>query len=392
MNTIDNTIDLVLQIQALCDAPQLARLRLGFQLQAPFNWSIINAASTLMRLEREDYQSERGDQIKVKLATLRHFARLLNGGGLEISMAAVRVCIQPEKPIEHDRLKLNAKERIMIERRNGKLGPDPKGIQRRYQELYLGLVQQAEQRQEQNQTLLSDIMDVSNATGDELYCGDTGRDLQPGTEYDDILLADIDQYSYVVEGLRGKCSMPLIRAREELERTLDRTYLLNEQRACKELLEHTKRLADVLGLSWNIVDAEQLKLNKEIAELTASEAAAEQTLDEVLETTDLGALVKGKKVPWTKPVTYADHLTTNTPRLIKSPERLKREQANADAHQKAFQAEQAEAAALAKAEAAKKAKAAKAAATRKANAAAKVAHSLAEISSIMPTSSEVHVQ
>lgn len=389
--TIDQTIDLVLQIQAICDAPQLARLRLGFQLAAPFNWSIINAASTLVRLDREDYQSERGDGIKVKLATLRHFARMLNCGGLEIDMAAVRACIQPEKPIEHDRLKLNAKERIMIERRSGKLGPDPKGIQRRYQELYLGMVQAAEQRQEQNQMLLSDILDISNATGDELYMGDTNRNLQPGTEYDDVLLADIDQYAYLVEGLRGKCSMPLIRAREELERTLDRTYLLNEKRSCEQLLGEVKRLATVLGLSWDIVDAEQIKLNKEIADLTATEQASEQSLDEVLDATDMGALVKGKKVPLTKPLTYDDAQTNY--RIIKSPERLKREQAEADAHQKAFLAEQAEATALAKIEAAKKAKSAKAAATRKARAAAKVVNSLAKIGSIMPPSpAEVHVQ
>lgn len=369
MNTIDHTIDLVLQIQAVCDAPQLARLRLGFQLAAPFNWSIINAAGALVRLEREDYQSERGDGIKVKLATLRHFARLLNCGGLEIGMAAVRACIQPEKPIEHDRLKLAAKERIMIERRNGKLSADPKGIQRRYQELYLGMVQQAEQRQEQNQALLSDILDVSNATGDELYMGDTSRDLQPGTEYDDVLLADIDQYGYLVEGLRGKCSMPLIRAREELERILDRTYLLNEKRSCEQLLDHVKRLADVLGLSWDIVDAEQLKLTKEIADLTAAEQASEQSLDEVLEATDLGAKI--------------DPVQRNTTRLIKSPERLKREKLDADAHQKAFLAEQAELEAQAKT----------AAATRKAKAAAKVVNSLAEIGSIMPSSSpEIHVQ
>lgn len=377
--TIDQTIDLVLQIQAICDAPQLARLRLGFQLQAPFNWSIINAASTLVRLEREDYQSERGDGIKVKLATLRHFARMLNCGGLEIGMAAVRACIQPEKPIEQDRLKLNAKERIMIERRSGKLGPDPKGIQRRYQELYLGMVQQAEQRQEQNQTLLSDILDISNATGDELYMGDTSRDLQPGTEYDDVLLADIDQYAYLVEGLRGKCSMPLIRAREELERTLDRTYLLNEKRGCEQLLGEVKRLATVLGLSWDIVDAEKIKLNKELEVLTAAEQASEQSLDEVLDATDLGAKI--------------DPVQRSTTRLIKSPERLKREQLDADAHQKAFLAEQAELEVQAKAEAAKKAKAAKAAATRKAKAAAKVVNSLAEIGSIMPPSpAEVHVQ
>ena len=67
-----------------------------------------------------DFPVERYDQLVIKMATLRHFNRKTSGCN-EIGMGTINACLRPEQPISLDEIKQQARDRIKIERRMGKL-------------------------------------------------------------------------------------------------------------------------------------------------------------------------------------------------------------------------------------------------------------------------------
>lgn len=312
-----------IRTQALVEHPLVKRANLGYQLNQPFAWSLINSAAVFAQLSPEDKAGERGDQMKIKMSTLRHFNREM--GSNDIGMGQINACLRPdEKDVALDHIKELARDRIKIERRSGKLLPN--AVKARYTQLYMNMYEDAKAKKRALAMLMNDVYHLVNQ------------------DDDDEANCDWDGYEYMLEGLLDKCTMPVVRAREEIQRVSDRSYRVEAISACSQLLLECDALSKLLGISWAKLDAESAKIKAELDACDAEDACDDASIDSLLDAADAE-------------FTAADEELTRRTTTIKSPERLAREEAEAKAA-----AEKVE---YAKANATK---AAKAKATREANA------------------------
>ena len=284
------TISIVTRIQALLDHPLIKRGNFGWTLQSPFSWSIINTAATLARqldklgycaehlelqqgrrdelLADPEFNAERADQLLIKLATLRHWNREL--GTYEIGMGAITQCLRPsEDMISIEEIKTTARERIKIERRMGRLKAD--AVSARFQELVSKMWDEATERKRQLQRLLDEVFFIANRCDSQLFVGDYERNLETNISYDDADLVDVDAHGHMLEGLLEKCVEPLIRAREELQRVMDRSYRESTLRDGNKLLAEIEKLGKEVGINFTKIE----RMNAEVdAALDGAESAA----------------------------------------------------------------------------------------------------------------------
>ncbi len=355
----NNVFSIVTRLQALCNHPLIKRANLGFTLEQPFSWSLINAAAVLARMPQqpgdEGYNLERMDQLKIKCATLRHFNRQV--GSNDIGMGSINACLRTDEEVNLEQIQQAARDRVKIERRSGKCSAA--NVKSRYTQLYLGMYETAQAKQRQTNALIDEVYFICNRSDEELSQAPqameyeeqrvrthvqaqngSARSYSEGTTYSDAELADFDQFDYMIDGLLDRCVQPTVRATEELSRVLDKSYRISAIADAQALMTELKAIGTEVGISWAKMDAENAAINAELDTAQADEAATDADLDAQMDSVDLGAVVEPET-----PVVPART-------LIKSPERLARE---------------AEDRRIGEVDAALKAKAAKAAATRAAN-------------------------
>ncbi len=313
--TINGTFNFVFLVQSLCAHEKLRSKGFGFQLNAPFNFHIINAASNLVRMPIEDRESAKGDYLRVKLATLRTFARIVDTEAFAVTDSQVRSCLKLEKPIEPDEFRKRTNAEMHRLHHKGLLPLDEKGIKLRRAQIHKDLIWRAECIQEENRRMLNDVRDLANATGDQLWLGDTSRGLEPEVEYSDLELADFNDYicEDIVDKLLDKCQTPLILMRDFLSEACRGQNIPARRQVFEDLLTQVNALAAELGLSWSFVDQERANLDAILSADDAEQAAAKDKLQAILDEDD-EPLDTSAISPRTTPI-----------RVIKSPERLARE-------------------------------------------------------------------
>ena len=353
----NNIFSLATRTQAIMEHPLIRRANLGFALNQPFSWALINAAAIFVQLKEEDKHGERGDQLRIKMATLRHFNRQV--GDNDISMGTINACLKPdEKDVSLEQVKEAARDRVRIERRSGRLAANK--VKARYTQLYLGMYEEACAKKRAIKALMDEVYFQVNRSDEEMHKAPEG-DAESGaahqymvtTEhstyfiYPDELLVDMDQYSYMLDGLLDKCVQPVIRARDELQRLLDRSYRLETVSTGQALMQEIETLGKELGIHWAKLEAENAQIDAELRAAEAEDVADDELLDKVFD-----------EVESALPATI-DEAVPPKRNTVKSPERLAREAAenNAAADKQAHQARM-------------QARANKAAATRAAKAAA----------------------
>lgn len=358
----NNVFSLVIRTSAAVEHPLIKRANLGFALKQPFSWGLINAAAVLAQLPASEQVGERADQLKVKLASLRHFNRQV--GDNDIGMGVINACLKPdEKDVSVEEIQRIAQDRIRIERRSGKLMPA--GVKARYVQLYTGMYETACAKKRALAALLDEVFFIVNRSDEQLSTPPAG-DAESGvaqrhmitTEfstlfvYEDALLADFDQYGYLLDGLLDKCVQPVIRAREELQRVLDRNYRVSVSTHGSALMAELEQLGKELGIDWQKIADENARIDAEIKAASAELAAEDENLDDVFAQADAEL----------SEALCAETTATKPMVTIKSPERLAREAEELAAAQQRDEQAQKNAARAAKAAATKAANKAKAAA------------------------------
>lgn len=338
----NHAFSLTSQLTAVLDHPVLKRANLGFALRAPFNWALINAAATYLRLPLADQQAEKGDQLKVKMATLRHFNRLATTHN-EVGMGEIRACLRPdEKEVSLEDMQKRARERITIDVMKGRVAKKDGGMA--YKKLSSEFYEQACAEKRKMAALLDEVMFLCNRSDETLSGSNDQRCLDGNTAYADAALVDFDQYDYMIDGLLEKMTMPTIQAMEFLNNV--RSYRTEVITAVEQLKAELEHIGQALGISWTKLEAER--------------KAITTAFDEADDSTNLDALFDAADAEFTEAIAAEPQPKPRT--VIKSPERVARE------------AEETKAAMEREAYAKKQAtKAAKAAATRARNKATSMA-------------------
>ena len=366
MSTSINAIfSLTTRVLAVVEHPMIKRANLGFTLQQPFAWSLINTAAVAARmldehgysaesLESEavrddilasDFNVERYDQLVIKMATLRHFNRRSCGTN-DIGMGIINACLKPEESkVSLEDIKQSARDRIKIERRMGK--PKPQAVAARFNELVTGMYETEVAKKRQTKRLMDEVFFLCNRSDDMLFVQQYENQLEAHTAYQDIQLADFNQYDYLGDMLAEKCVKPVIRAKDEVQRLMDRSYRASTLTEGTQLLKEIDKLAVELGINFTKIDAENAKIEAEIAQAEASEAEAEAAIDALDFDTDP-----------VLPAEIADVPAGRERRVIKSDARVQREAEEAQAAAQRAEYEAKNAAKAAKAKTTRQAKAA----------------------------------
>lgn len=363
MNTTLNQIfSLATRTLAVVEHPMLKSKNLGFQLNQPFAWSLINTAAVMARMmDEEGYCAEqleslyirdeiiasemnieRLDQLIIKMATLRNFNRKVCGSN-EIGMGTINACLKPdEAAVSLDDIKIAARDRIKVERLHGKLKPSQ--VKARFTELVTGMYDTELNKKRQTKRLMDEVFFLCNRSDDMLFAGNYEQQLEAHTTYQDIQLADYDQYAHLGDSLAEKCVTPIVRARDEVKALMDKSYRSSVQADGSKLLAEIEKLAIELGINFAKIDAETAKINAEIADAEAEDAE----IDAEIDTLDLNALEL--------PAEIAEAPAKPATRTIKSEARLKREAEETQAAQERAEYAAANAAKAAKAKATREAK------------------------------------
>ena len=302
--TLNQIFALATRVVAVCDHPMLKRANLGFTLNQPFAWSLINTAAVAARmldehgyvaeqLESEhvredimnsDFPVERYDQLVIKMATLRHFNRKTSGCN-EIGMGTINACLRPEQPISLDEIKQQARDRIKIERRMGKLKAER--VAARFTELVTGMYQTAEDKKAQNKRLIDEVFFLCNRSDDMLFVGNYERQLDAGRVLQDIELADYDQFEYLGEGLAEKLVEPIIRAKDELQVVMDRSYRVQTQEHGTALRKELESLATELGINFVKICEQEALIDAELDGAEHAEAQTDAEIDAAIDELNL---------------------------------------------------------------------------------------------------------
>lgn len=301
----NNVFSIVSRLQAVLSHNLIKRQNFGFTLTQPFSWSLINAAAVLARMPSDelddDYNPERLDSLKIKCANLRHFNRQV--GENAVGMGAINQCLRLDEEVNLEDIQRLARERVKVERRSGKCGPT--AVKSRYVQLYTGMYEAAQAKHREMKALCDEVYFICNRSDEEL------TDLQT---YQDEELVDYDQYDYIVEGLLDRCVQPVVRATEELQRVLDKSYRIEAISAGQQLMTELKKIGTEVGISWAKMDAENKAIDGELDKAQADEAATDAELDQLMDSVDLGSV--------TAPETP---VAVRQSKTIKSAERLARE-------------------------------------------------------------------
>lgn len=298
-STINNTFSLATRTLAAVEHPMIKRAGLGFTLNQPFAWSLINTAAVAARMLDEhnfsaeslvsegvrdellasEFDTERYDQLVIKMATLRHFNRRVCGTN-EIGMGTINACLKPdEATVSLEDIKNLTRDRIKIERRMGKLKPN--AVAARFNELVTAMYETAVAKKRQTKRLMDEVFFLCNRSEDMLFQSQYENQLEAHTAYRDAELADYDQFDYLGDTLAEKLVEPVIRAREELQRVMDRSYRTDTQTHGTALMKELDTLATALGINFAKIDAQNAAIDAEIAQAEISEAAADAEIDKL---------------------------------------------------------------------------------------------------------------
>ena len=370
MTTLNQTFSIATRTIAAVEHPMLRRANLGFTLNQPFAWSLINTAAVLARmldehgyvaeqLESEhvrddilasDMNVERIDQLVIKMATLRHFNRIVCGSN-DIGIGSINACLRLDNfTVSLEDIKQTARDRIKIERRMGKLKPT--GVAARFNELVTGMFEAEVARKRQTKRLMTEVFLLCNRSDDMLFTRQFEHQLDAHTSYSDAELADFNAFEHLGEALAEKCVEPVIRARSEIQSLMDRSYRSNVLAEGTALMKELDKLATELGINFAKIDAQNASIDAEIA---AAEHM-DQVSDAEIDALDL-------ELPNTAETELEELAPKRERRTVKSEARLAREQADAEAAQQRAEYEAATAAKAAKAKATRQARAAAAAST-----------------------------
>lgn len=304
MQTINTIFSLATRTLAVCEHPMLRKANLAFTLNQPFSWALINSAAVAARLLDEhgyaaeqlesesvrdaminsDFPVDRYDQLTIKMATLRHFNRKVSGTN-EISMGQINACLRPETPISLDEIKTQARDRVKIERRMGKLKPENVG--KRFNELVLSMFDTADKRKRQVQRLMDEVFFLCNRSDDMLFVGNYEEQLEANQVYQDIQLADFDNFEHLAEGLAEKLVEPIIRARDEVQALMDRSYRVQVQEEGAKLKAELDSLATALGINFAKIDAQNAAIDAEIAGVERAEVKTDADIDAAIDQLDI---------------------------------------------------------------------------------------------------------
>lgn len=300
MNTLNQIFGLTTRTIAVCDHFILKRANLGFTLNQPFAWSLINTAAVAARLLDEkgyvaeqlesesvrddiinsDFPVERYDQLVIKMATLRHFNRRTSGTN-EIGMGQINACLRPEQPISLEAIKQQARDRVKIERRMGKLKADR--VTARFTELVTGMYETEDAKKRQNQRLINEVFFLCNRSDDQLFVGNYEKQLKAHHVYQDIEMADYDQFDYLGESLAEKLVEPILRAKSELQALMDRSYRVQVQEEGVKLIKEVEQLAIALGINFTKIEAQNALIDAEIAGAEHAEAQTDAEIDAAID-------------------------------------------------------------------------------------------------------------
>jgi hypothetical protein len=308
----NTAFSLVTQLTAVLEHPLLKRANLGFALRAPFNWALINAAAVYLRLEAADQASERGDQLKVKMATLRHFNRMATTHN-EVGMGEIRSCLRPdEKEVSLADMQKRARERITMDVIKGRILKKDAGVE--YKRLTSQFYEQACAEKRKMAAMLDEVLFLCNRSDDMLSASDEARCLDAHTAYPDAQLVDFDQYDYMIDGLLEKMTMPTIQAMETLHNV--RSYRTEVIAVAEQLKAELEHISVALGINWKKLEDERKAV---AAEFDSTDK--ETNLDVLFDAADAEAALP--------PVVELPVPAQRT--VIKSAERQAREEAEAKA-------------------------------------------------------------
>jgi hypothetical protein len=312
MSHAQNVFSITTRTQALVAHPLIKRANLGFTLEQPFSWSLINAASVLARMPQEsspEFDPVRVDQMKIKCANLRHFNRQV--GSNDVGMHAIAQCLRTEEEIPLDAIKQQARDRVKIERRSGKCSAA--NVSARYTFLVSSMYEAAQAKHREIKLLLDEVYYICNRSDEQLSSHEASGIIHTGDTFEDHELVDYDAYDYVIESLLDRCTMPIVKATEEVQRVMDKTYRVSALSTAQLLMTELKKLGEEVGISWAKLDAETAAINAELDAVQGAEAQSDAEIDALCDDS------------WLPAAETAQTKSQPQRTTIKSPERLARE-------------------------------------------------------------------
>lgn len=335
-----NTIfSLCTRLSAILDHSVLRRHNIGFALEQPFSWSLINTAAVMARIIDEydvcaeqldsseiradllgsDFPVEKIDQMVIKMASLRHFNRQASNRN-EVGMGQIMSCLRFDTPPSLEEITLDARKRVVQEVVTGRT---PKAKAKvRFLELRNSLYQAAEERKAKDKRLQDEVFFLCNRSDDHLFVTDVESDLESGKAYHDHQLVDYDQYEHVVEGLLEKMASAVIRARTELQITMDRTNISTTLITCNKLMTELEAIGTEIGIDFGMIQRRTADIEGLIDDVAQVDTNTAESVKAELDTlTDDEPLPESDNTP----------VDARKRVLIKSPERLAREEADAKA-------------------------------------------------------------
>ena len=294
-HTAQSIINIFSKTQSLSTDPIFRKLNIGWLLSSPFEWNIINRAAVLARMDEDIRNSEKGDQVKVALASLRHFAKLAESH--EVGMGAIRNCLKIDAEINIDAIKKLTRDQVAMELRNKPMSVEQ--IVKRRTELQTLKLEQATAQKAQNEALLDEVYFLCNSSDSELSTGVVGDDAQ---------LVDFDEYGYIVESLLEKLVRPLREMRIHLKSLRDRSFIASHIEACNRYLPEIEKLMVEAGIDVAKLDGEEKRIedtllaadaefDKTDAEVEAALAAADAEVPEPVEAPVTKATATRVRVP-----------------------------------------------------------------------------------------------
>lgn len=310
----------------------------GWRLANPLSFHMVNSAAILCRLNRvEDRNVESIEGVKIRLASLRHFTRQIEGS-LSVSIKQVESGLKLNTEINVDGIKQMVRDQVAMRLRTKPMSI-PQIIKMRTEMEALKLEEAAENAR------------INRAIVDEVFflCNSDGFDID-GQEVLDAKLVDWDQYGYILESLVERLEQPLLLVRQHCTAIAEASCISETINKANALLAETEKLLTEAGFDLDKLDAKLKSYDKLMAEADAELVKTEMSVEEALAAAD-------ESMPDIQPPSL-DDAAPASPKRNRVPAAVAQRQAEetavkveAKAHDKAV------AAALNKARAAKAAKA-----------------------------------
>lgn len=263
--TPQSIINLYCLTLAIARQPFMHKANVLWKLEKPLNFQIINRASVLARmLDNEEVNLDKIDQVKIALASLRHFARCIET--YEVGYGEIKETLKINTEVNVEEIKQLVREQVKNEHMRKPMRVDQ--IIARRTELETRKIEEAEARKRQNMALVDEVYFLCNASDIETFEHGVREDAQA---------VDWDEYGYVLESKLETIVRPLHTMRKHAIAVHDGSCISDTIKTMKQARAQIEQIMQDAGIDFAKLEAEDQRAEE--AMLAADEHFANQEID-----------------------------------------------------------------------------------------------------------------